>query len=206
MIKISSMTCLRASFVFSVIFVSLNFLVDVAYSAEPKKTAKIAPSKFACDKSQSRVEFEAIGKPSLLRIVGKGVGVRCTGLSAREGSNADFEFDLNGLDTGISLRDRHMKEKYLKTKEFPKATLKLSPLPHALEKQSSGTFKAMLKLLETEKEVSGKFTSTPNENGSDIHAEFELKITDFGIDIPSFAGVTVAETVKVKVDTVLQKQ
>ena len=47
----------------------------------------------------------------------------------------DFYLDLNTLDTGIGLRDRHMRENYLETEEFPFAefTGKINELPELVE-------------------------------------------------------------------------
>src|SRR5262249_34866580 len=45
-------------------------------------------------------------------------------LSLRDdGQQLTFTVPLDAFDTGIELRDRHMKEKYLETARFPQATL-----------------------------------------------------------------------------------
>jgi hypothetical protein len=39
-----------------------------------------------------------------------------------------------------------------------------------------------------------------------IDAKFQIKLTDFGIEIPSYLGITVAETVDVQVALPLRKE
>lgn len=41
-------------------------------------------------------------------------------------SKAHFEVDLNTLDTGIGLRNQHMRENHLETEKFPTATFTLA--------------------------------------------------------------------------------
>ena len=42
--------------------------------------------------------------------------------------NASYEVDLASIDTGIPLRNEHMRDNFLETKKFPKATFVLSKL------------------------------------------------------------------------------
>ena len=59
------------------------------------------------------VEFcSATGHPSALHVDGKGVGLKDLSIS-QNNVTGTVSFDLNTLDTGISMRNEHMKEKYL---------------------------------------------------------------------------------------------
>lgn len=164
-----------------------------------------APEKLKCGSDASQVEFEAIGKPSLLKIIGKGKGVKCDLSSEKGAVTGRFSFPLDSLDTGIALRDRHMKEKYLKTKENPEATLTITQLqlkngfPATSKKLTDETFTGKLKLNGVERDVTGKFTANAGADKGDVEAQVEIKLTDYGIALPSFAGVTVADLVKIKV-------
>lgn len=75
--------------------------------------------------SESEVTFDAIGRPSMLRIKGKGTGVSGTFTIDKQIVSGTTTFSLETLKTGIELRDEHMREKYLHTKQFPEAVLTL---------------------------------------------------------------------------------
>jgi len=155
----------------------------------------------------SKVTFEAIGKPSLLRIEGKGNAPKCALKVIKEKVTGEFEFDLESLDTGITLRNSHMKEKYLKTKEFPKAKLvltEMSAMPPGSSKKGQ-SFSGTLELKGVKKPIQGTFDMDVSKDSAGGVAQFEILLQDFGVDIPSFAGITVSEKVKVKVDLALKK-
>jgi len=109
---------------------------------------------------------------------------------------------LNALDTGIALRTRHMKEKYLETAKFPVAELNLGSLPFpdaAGDFRMDGLpFKARLKLHGVDKPISGKATLWRKGKQLGFVPEFRLTLKDFAIDTPSFLGVRLTETVDVK--------
>src|SRR5262245_61021757 len=152
-----------------------------------------------------RVEFDAVGWPSALKIHGKGEGLE--GRLRVEGAavTGAVAFDLQSLSTGIELRDRHMKEKYLETARFPRATLTLSHI--ALDKvPASDTFGPVtvpfggtLSLHGVEKPVKGEAKITRSGSSLTTTAAFEINIKDFGIGVPSYMGITVAEKVQVRV-------
>lgn len=155
----------------------------------------------------AEVNFLAVGKPSMLKIHGKANGANAQLKSANGNLSGSAEFLLEKLDTGISLRNEHMKEKYLKVKEFPKATLTLIDAPVAADFEktlSSGEkpFRGKLNLHGIEKEVSGFFSV----NQAKVDAKFDLKLSEFGIELPSYLGITVAELVNVTVSLPLQKE
>src|SRR5438046_2728106 len=72
------------------------------------------------------VEFLATGRPSALKIRGKikeDAKDALTGKLQVTGANVTgtAKLALDMLDTGIDLRNKHMKEKYLETGKFPTA-------------------------------------------------------------------------------------
>lgn len=150
------------------------------------------------------VKFVAVGKPGFLKIKGTSNGSYAKGnLQLSSDSLAgDFEFDLNVLDTGIGLRNEHMKEKYLEVKKFPSAKLSLKPLSltkkdiaNKIEKEFAGT----LSLHGVEKPITGKFTYAPQEKLA--VARFTINVSDYKIDVPKYLGVTVSETVDIEVNS-----
>lgn len=154
--------------------------------------------------TQGDVQFEAVGKPSMLKIKGKGEGA-VTALKLDQNKlNGEIEFKLETLNSGIGLRDEHMKEKYLHVPAFPKAVLSFKdftlPATWSLAKPTltETPFTATLKLHGVEKPVQGTFVIENEKLKSQAH--FEIKLSDFGIDIPNYLGVKVADVVKIEVN------
>jgi polyisoprenoid-binding protein YceI len=151
------------------------------------------------DKGHVEFHAKAIG----MKVIGHGDVVkgqfqlqdhRVTGLAS---------FDLSVLSTDNSLRDDHMKNKYLEVKKHPLATLTISHLvlPKGLEGLSSDKldFTGMLALRGKAKETSGTITIVKKDKAYEIEANFHLKMSDFGIPRPFYEEVTVADEVEVTV-------
>lgn len=154
--------------------------------------------------SQGEVAFHAKGKPSFLSIIGKGAGV--SGELKQEASelSGELAFDLRTLTTGIDLRDSHMKENYLNTKEFPTSTLKVekAPLPHILTDEFAIPGKLTVRGVTRDVTVKAKMTKVGSEQK--LVAKLPLKISEFSIPVPSYQGITVAEDVLVEVSVPVQ--
>ena len=104
------------------------------------------------------------------------------------------------------MRNQHMKEKYLEVGKFPKADLALTGLkvtPEELKTDFTKTFSGILSLHGVSKEVTGQFTWSAAKR--EVSAQFELKVSDFSIDVPKYLGVTVSEKVDVQVFAQLEK-
>src|SRR6185437_2381294 len=97
-------------------------------SAAPALASKHTGGTWLIDLNHGNgnVEFDATGHPSALKIVGKG-GAPTGSFAVTNGQvKGTVAFDLNSLDTGISMRTRHMKEKYLETGMYPHAVLTIT--------------------------------------------------------------------------------
>jgi polyisoprenoid-binding protein YceI len=151
------------------------------------------------------VEFTAVGWPSALTIHGKGEGLE--GRLAVDGTavSGTLTFDLTGLTTGIGLRDRHMKEKYLEVATHPRATLALEGVSVAALPAGDRfdpvrvPWQGMLTLHGVTQRVSGEARIARAGNAVKTVAQFPVDISAFGIEVPSYMGITVAEKVEVKV-------
>jgi len=148
------------------------------------------------------VKFTAIGKPGFLKIRGESKGSAPVGnLKIKDDkANGEFEFDLKNLDTGIELRNEHMKNKYLEVEKFPKAKLVLESLSINEKNLSSNMdkdFSGKLTLHGVTKSINGKFQY--EAKAKKVKASFSLAVSDFKIDVPKHLGVTVSETVEVEV-------
>lgn len=193
MFKISSIQNFSRSITFGLVFAA-----STAALASPTKLVTSGPT--------GTVEFLAVGKPSLLRVKGKGTGPSADLILDGNKVKGSFAFDLDTLGTGIEMRDRHMKEKYLQTEKFKEARLNLNeltlPAAWTLENPTleNTTFTGTMVLHGVEKPVSGTFSTRKTGSGElSAEAKFDIKITDFAIDIPSYAGITIADQVNVTV-------
>ncbi len=162
------------------------------------------------DPANSGVEFHAIGRPSFLKVNGKSEK-GLTGSFVVDDSNVSghADFILEGLQTGIELRDKHMKEKYLEILQFPKASLVLDKMaiPQTFWQESVSLelpFHGNLTLHNKTQPVEGKVQIEKKANKLTIEAEFSLKISDYAIAQAGFMGVTLANEVKVLVTSSLR--
>lgn len=189
------------------LWINLAFTLTFALTSLAARSAIV--TAVSVNPEKSAVEFLATGRPSALKIKGEG-GKPEGRLQVEKGQlKGELKADLDQFETGIKLRDRHMKEKYLETaKEGNKlAVLKLSEaqIPAGFldgdKKAENLSFKGSLKFHGVEKEVSGIYSANLSKDKSavDGEAQFKIKLTDFGVAIPSFSGITVAEDVEIKV-------
>jgi polyisoprenoid-binding protein YceI len=174
--------------------------------------ASFAAVKFVKTKGSS--EFLAIGNPSAIRIQGKGEGPEGELQVQEEGANliigGVLNVDMKSYSTGISLRDRHMKEKYLEVEKFQTAKLTLKNITLAksdLQKnpETSAAFDGILELHGVQKAVHGTFTLKNTPSGYAVNAKFPIKLSEYSIVVPSFAGITVADQVEVNASSDVEK-
>jgi polyisoprenoid-binding protein YceI len=120
----------------------------------------------------------------------------------------DLTVDLSRLDTGIALRNAHLRDKYLeigKGGEFAAAVLSDVRLDRVEAPTFHGQtpFTGMLLLHGTRKPVSGQ--ADIRFEGSDVRvaASFPVRIDDHGIAPPRYLGVGVKNEVQVKVSLLI---
>ncbi len=145
--------------------------------------------------AKGKVNFTAKGFPSFITIAGKSTNLNGTLVSEDQNLSGSFDVDLATLNTGMDLRDDHMKNKYLEVKKFPKATLTLPKF----KSTESGTTQAMLKLKGIEKPIKVNYTIEKNDDSLTVETKFDLLLSDFNVGVPSFQGITVAKTIKLAV-------
>lgn len=90
--------------------------------------------------------------------------------------------DVTKFETGLSLRDKHLKE-VLEATRFPTSSLRFKT-------DGKDSFTGHLTFHNVTKPISGIFETSP------IRLEFNIHLPDFGIRPPSFMGVTVLDDVK----------
>jgi len=155
------------------------------------------------DSGKAKTEFVAIGRPAMLRVHGEAQGLMSHLSLEHQTLSGEIILKLSEFKTGIETRDEHMKKKYLEVDKFPEATLIIKDLNlpdfKAGEKRDLN-FKADLNLHGQRKniDVSGNIEALSDRNYK-IHAQSKLKLSDFHIEIPQYAGITVADLVDFEV-------
>jgi polyisoprenoid-binding protein YceI len=108
--------------------------------------------------------------------------------------------DLQTLETGIGLRDRHLKDNYLevgKGREFAEARLQDIRVDRL---EGKTAFRGLLTLHGQQREVTGTAEIKPDRGGYRMEASFPVKVADFQIPEPTYLGVGVADEVIVRVN------
>lgn len=146
-----------------------------------------------------------LSQASLSEFEGKSTSLQ--GLIDYDKNLLDFYLDLNTLDTGIGLRDKHMRENYLETADFPFAefTGKLSDLQKPVSgKVQQVTALGKFKLHGVEREITVNGTLTPQSNGSLVlDAKFVILLSDYKIEIPKLVFYELAPEQQVSLKATL---
>lgn len=149
---------------------------------------------------QGRILFKA----TALGLRFEGVGQGAKGLvNLDQKVSGELEFQLSTLDTGIPLRDTHMKEKYLETAKFPISKIVITKVTHfdpSLNEQESD-FEGLLTVRGMQKPIKdGKLKVSKKGDGYRVEATFTTKISDFEIPLPKYAGVAVRDDLQIVAD------
>ena len=119
-----------------------------------------------------------------------------------EQSELYFEVLLGALDTGIDLRNRHMRDNYLHTSEYPYASFRGALLTVVPDADSAwivtcrGSFG--LHGVEQTRELTCRVA--PREHGFHVRCDFDVALTDHDIEIPSLMFMKIDEIIAVKLD------
>ena len=145
--------------------------------------------------SETKVSFVATG-PAGLSIEGTTPDLT----ASEQNGNLVVNVPLANLTTGIGLRDKHMKEKYLEVAKYPSAVLTIArsalKVPAAgaqVEADAPGT----LQLHGQSKPVTVHYQAKGEGTGLPTHGKFRINMNDFGIQVPTYLGVTVKPEVDV---------
>jgi polyisoprenoid-binding protein YceI len=154
-------------------------------------------------RAPAQVTFVAIG-PAGLRIEGKSSELQVTDRP----DAVVVTVPLAKLETGISLRDHHMQEKYLESQKYPNAQLAIarSALRFPAEgKPVEAIVPATLALHGKSKTVKVHYRAVRQGKAYDIKGDVKVDFRDFGIEVPSYLGATVKPPVDVNVAFVLDE-
>ena len=115
----------------------------------------------------------------------------------------EIAVDVKTLDSGISLRNTHMRDNYLEVGKgdgFDRAVLsEIVVKGDATTITGAATFTATLLVHGTRKPVSGQVRVARAGSDVRVEASFPVNLPDFGIAEPRYLGVGVKDQVQVKV-------
>lgn len=133
-----------------------------------------------------KVNWLATGTPGFIKIEGTGECLK--GDIAKNGTGI-IHCHLDDFDTGINLRNKHMKEKYLGTGKYPDAVLRVN-------KAKDGAFEGLLTIKENSATVRGTYALDKEL----VSANFKINLEQYpSIGVPSYLGVSVANEIDVNV-------
>lgn len=165
---------------------------------------------FLLSPDQGGLKALAIGKPRALKITVEGQGPAGTLVGDSGEYYGKLTLDLNHLETGIGLRDRHLKEKYIEVEKHPRSTLTLNRVKLSDEELKTGvenrSFEGSLHFHGVERAVHGSFDLKPDGESLNVTARFQILLTDYQVEIPSYLGIQVAETVEIEIVSRLKKK
>jgi polyisoprenoid-binding protein YceI len=110
-----------------------------------------------------------------------------------------LKVELQTLETGIGVRDRHMKNNYLEVEKGPAfATATIEDI--RIEKMEGKTvFSGMLSLHGQKKKVTGAAELQQKDGKIRVQAQFPVKVSEFEIPAPTYLGVGVRDEIQIKV-------
>lgn len=146
--------------------------------------------------SQSSIEFVALG-PAGLKIVGKS-----SSLAVRDEETVYVAgIPAGSFSTGIALRDNHTR-KALEADKYPNIEVLMPKAEVKLPAsgESSGDVDGTVKLHGVTKTAKVHYTAKADGGSVKVHSTLRVNIKDFGIEPPSYLGVTVKPDVDITVD------
>jgi polyisoprenoid-binding protein YceI len=146
-----------------------------------------------------KVSFLATGSPGFLDIE----GVTNTVSATDDGTKLSFTVPMASVKTGIDLRDEHMNDKYVQVAQFPNAVLVLDKagvqFGTALAEKKSGSVTGQFAIHGVAKPVTVAYTTQKSKTGWRVTANFTFDVSQHGIEIPAYLGVTVDPKMKSEV-------
>jgi polyisoprenoid-binding protein YceI len=108
--------------------------------------------------------------------------------------------DLQTLETGIGIRDRHMKDNYLEVEKGPDFSAAMFEDIRVDRLDGRSVFSGTLMLHGQRKPISGTAELQQRDGRVRVQAQFPMKISDFEIPTPKYLGVGVRDEIQIKVN------
>jgi len=130
----------------------------------------------------------------------KSVSGEVVASAAEPGSvSGALRVDLQTLETGIAVRDRHMRETYLEVEKGPDYAVATFDQIRVEKLDGKSTFKGTLLLHGQRQEVTGTADLQQRDGRIRVQAQFPIKVSAFQIPKPTYLGVGVRDEIQIKV-------
>jgi len=137
------------------------------------------------------VKFVAEGHPGALDIEGVSSALTLT----EDGDDLLLRVPMLQVSTGIEMRDRHMNNEYVQTDRFPEVSLRLPTAslswPEEKGDTTKGTAQATFTAHGVDRPVTVSWSLKRSKDGWLVKGSFAFDVSEHGIEIPSYLGVTV---------------
>ena len=146
-----------------------------------------------------KVVFHAEGSPGFLTFDGVTRELAVT----ESGGNLVFTVPMNTVETGISLRDQHMRETYVQTARFPDVVLTVPKGEVQWPEEggrSEGTVQATFEAHGVSLSVPVTYDIKSAKGTFKIKATFPFDTSAHGIAIPEYLGVTIKPAMQAEVN------
>lgn len=129
-------------------------------------------------------------------------GERLTAQTGAGETELYFEVDLASLDTGIGLRNRHMRDNYLHVEQYPYASFlgsitRVAPLPNQAFRVTS---EGRMSIHGVEREMAIPCDVSPSGRGYRVRCSFQVLLSDFNIEIPQVMFLKLANEIRLELD------
>jgi polyisoprenoid-binding protein YceI len=110
-----------------------------------------------------------------------------------------LKVDLQTLETGIGIRDHHMKSNYLQVEKGPDFSVATFDDLRVEKLEGKTVFSGNLTLHGQRKAITGTADLQQKDGRIRVQAQFALKVSDFQIPAPTYLGVGVRDEIQIKV-------
>ena len=110
-----------------------------------------------------------------------------------------IQVKLDTLQTGIEMRDHHMRDNYLEVGKGSEYAVAILEQIQVDKVEGKSTFRGKLTLHGQTREVVGTAVVQKKDAGLHIEAQFPVKVSEFQIPKPTYLGVGVRDEIQVKV-------
>ena len=110
-----------------------------------------------------------------------------------------LKVELQTLEIGISVRDRHMKNNYLEVEKGPDFSTATIEDIRVEKLEGKTVFTGVLSLHGQKRKVTGAAELQQKDGSIKVQAQFPLKVSDFDIPAPTYLGVGVRDEIQIKV-------
>ena len=110
-----------------------------------------------------------------------------------------LKVELQTLETGISVRDRHMKSNYLEVEKGPEFSSATIDDIRVEKLEGKTVFTGVLSLHGQKRKVTGAAELQQKDGKVRVQAQFSVKVSEFEIPAPTYLGVGVRDEIQIKV-------